>query len=120
MSYIVYDNNTFFPIKQINCMSCLKEVIAMRDVEIVNGKQAYYMRNNSSMNRKRVYMLNNGKPTYVDLMICNECVKTALNIPFLIEQIKDGIRVTMKSEKRTDEEINKILDEQYNLTEVRK
>lgn len=112
--YIEYDD---IGVVKIKCMCCLKEILSQRDIVEINSKTAAVQRRNSSYNQRLVNILNNGKPSTTTCICCSECVKETPNIPHLIEQIRLGVRASLKFNGQIDTDIEKFLDEHYNLSE---
>ncbi len=54
-------------------------------------------------------------PTYVDIILCNECKNKAVDMTKIITQIRDGERITLARHKIDDAEINNRLRKWFNL-----
>ena len=87
----------------IRCMHCLDCIVAI-------GKKR-----NSSYNERREYFLNGTMPTYVDIILCNECKNKSVDMLKIVKQIRDGERLVLGRHKISDTEINDRLNKWYNL-----
>lgn len=91
----------------VRCYVCLDTIVA------TNGKR------NSSYNEKRQYFTNNGNPTYVEIVVCNECFNKPLPSPSVLAQtIKDSERAVMKRHDMPADKINKAINKHFNLVEI--
>lgn len=105
-SHIKYDD---FGILEIYCMNC-GTIIKKRDVW--NG--VIMMKTLSNFKTKDIDITNCGKPSIITAMLCAECVNN-FDKQKVVQSAIDGMRETLRANGKTQEDIEKIITEQYDL-----
>lgn len=111
MSYVVFDGAG---IKEIRCMCCCKEPIMVRKVINVSGKDILVMWKNSSYRTKTINIMHNDRPSAITAMLCPNCIDN-YNEVIVIQNAIEAKKEEMRSEGRSEKEIESYINNQYNL-----
>ena len=108
MSYVDYDNIGVLKIKCMNCGQVIAErsyINLMVNAIPPRNEKVLVLKKLTSFRRKR---FNTEGGSYIEAMVCSNCVDLKMNPTKMEKSIRDGWITTWQAEGKTQEEIAKL------------
>lgn len=119
MDYIVYDKNRIISVR---CMNCKTEVQTLatgtlytREGKPVEVSQVFPLNNLSKGKPISIVNQVSGQKSFIEPILCKDCVGKELDVNEIIEQVKLGWRLGLEAQRKPKEEVEKYMNTHGNI-----
>lgn len=103
--YVEYDK---FGLKKVRCMNCGTPVAKRAGIPTGHGRVVQIgIQRLPNWRQVKFEVKIDENPTYIEPIICAECIKYELDISYILDQVKLGYEKEMKSAQKSEDQINR-------------